>query len=225
MARAQAALIEPDASGTDRRGDCCVMLKSPISGRVLSIEVESEQVVATGAPLLTVGNPQDIEIVVDFLSSDAVKVERGAHAVIQRWGGARSLSARVERVEPAAFTKVSALGIEEQRVKVILELTSPPADWIALGHEFRVIAEVQILKRVDVTRIPIAAIFRQGSSWATYVAENGRAELRLLTLGARNNAMAEVAEGLSPGETVILHPSDQIVGGVSIAVRRQTPTP
>ena len=196
-------------------GSCCVEILAPASGRVLRIVTESEQVVQPGTPILEIGDPQDLEIVVDLLSRDAVRVREGATATIMAWGGA-PVSARVERVEPSAETKVSALGIEEQRVKVILSLTDPYESWKQLGHGFRVIARIVLWQGSDVLAIPVGSLFRDGKNWATYIVRAGHARLQDITIGERNEDIAQVIEGLSAGDRVILHPSDVIADGTAV---------
>jgi HlyD family secretion protein len=213
LERARAALIEPELE--DSTENCCVEVKSPVSGRVLRVIAESEQVVQAGAALAELGNPQDLEIVVDLLSRDAVRVSPGASATIGGWGGS-VLHARVYRIDPAAFTKVSALGIEEQRVSVILKPEGDEAEWAKLGHEFRIVARITISSRENVIAVPIGALFRSEGKWAAFVIRDGRAELAMLELGERNASFAEVKTGLSEGETVILHPSDQIEAGTRV---------
>jgi HlyD family secretion protein len=209
--RAEAALIETGTS----EGPCCTEVRAPVTGRILRVLAESEHVVQAGTPLMEVGDPGDIEIVADILSRDAVEIKPGAPAVIDNWGGP-PLAARVRRVEPSAVTKVSALGIEEQRVPVILDLAGEQ-DRGALGDGFRVVARITVWEGKNLVAVPIAALFRQGGDWAVYKVVNGRAELSLLQLGRRNAAYAEVTSGLAAGDTVILHPSDQLAAGVAVA--------
>ena len=209
--RAEAALIETGTS----EGPCCTEVRAPVTGRILRVLAESEHVVQAGTPLMEVGDPGDIEIVADILSRDAVEIKPGAPAVIDNWGGP-PLAARVRRVEPSAVTKVSALGIEEQRVPVILDLAGEQ-DRGPLGDGFRVVARITVWEGKNLVAVPIAALFRQGGDWAVYKVVNGRAELSLLQLGRRNAAYAEVTSGLAAGDTVILHPSDQLAAGVAVA--------
>lgn len=217
---ARARLIEPN--GADKSGDhCCVTIRSPSSGRVLSVEVESAQVVAPGAPLVTLGDPADMEIVVDLLSADAVRVKPGAAAHVTRWGGAAVLDAQVERVEPVGFAKVSALGVEEQRVNVVLTLTSPQEAWAGLGHDYRVMVEIETARVASALRLPLGALFRAGPSWAVFAVEDGAATLRKVDIGARNGDMAEVVSGLAEGDVVILHPSDRIEEGTRVERRAE----
>lgn len=210
-----------DTSGPNGADTCCVELAAPVSGRVLRVLTEDEQVVLPGTPILEIGNPGNLEIAVNLLSRDAVRVQEGAEARVTGWGGP-DLLAEVERIEPSARTRVSALGIDEQRVEVILRLTGDPADWQALGHGFRVIAHIAVWQGQDVLSIPVGALFRDGSDWATFVVTDGTARLRTITLGERNGDFAQVLGGLGQGDVVILHPSDRVAEGASVA---PTPTP
>ncbi len=216
--RAEARLIEPNDEAIAAGGTCCLQLRAPATGRVLNVMVESETVVRAGEPILSVGDPQDLEIVVDLLSSDAVQVEEGDAATIERWGG-EPLRARVRRVEPAGFEEVSALGIDEQRVRVRLDLESPPEQWRGLGHDYRVFVRITAERLEGVPLVPIGAVFREGADWAVFVVEDGRAILRRVELGAINDHAAQVLDGLAAGEAVILHPSDRIGHGIAITDR------
>jgi len=207
------AVLRPDGQGSASR--CCVEVLAPVSGRVLRVLTESEQVVLPGAPILEIGDPGNLEIVVDLLSRDAVRVTKGALATVSGWGGA-ALPAVVDRVEPSAVTRVSALGINEQRVTVILRLSGPPEEWRALGHGFRVVARIALWRQDDVLTIPVGALFRNGPDWATYLVRVGRASLQKIALGERNEDYAQVLDGLQAGDRVVLHPSDQVVAGVSV---------
>lgn len=209
---ARAVLGTPDFAAADA---CCVSLIAPVSGKVLRVLSEDEQVVAPGTPILEIGNPGNLEISVDLLSRDAVRVSAGAAAQITGWGGP-PIPARVERIEPSATTRVSALGIDEQRVGVILTLEGDPQDWQLLGHGFRVIARITLWRGEDVLSIPVGALFRDGSDWAAYVVQDGRARLQTITLGERNEAMAQVLTGLAAGDAVIVHPGDTVADGVAV---------
>lgn len=215
---ARASMIQP-GEPTARSANCCIEVRSPVDGRVLKIIAESEQVVQPGAPLIELGNPRDLEIVVDFLSRDAVRIPPDAPAYIESWGGDTTLHARVKRVEPTGFTKVSALGIEEQRVKVVLDFTEPSNAWQQLGHGYRIIARVVVWRGSNLVLVPLGALFRQGESWAVFVVVDGRAQRRLVKIGERNLHAARVLDGLKPGEQVVLHPSDRVADGVRIEAR------
>ena len=190
-----------------------------MSGQVLTVDVMSEQTVLAGTRLISLGDPSDLEIVADLLSTDAVRLKDGDRAIVERWGGDQNLSARVRRIEPAGYTKVSALGIEEQRVDVILDLTSPPEDYAGMGDGFAVFLRIVEWESDDVLSVPLSAVFRYGADWAVFVEADGLAERKLVTLGRRNDHNAEVLEGLKPGERVILHPSDLISDGTLIEPR------
>ena len=215
---AKAQLIQPGEGGA-RGSECCIEVRAPVSGRVLKIIAESEQVVAAGSPLVEIGDPSDLEITVDLLSRDAVRVEPGASARIESWGGEGSLAAKVRRVEPTGYTKVSALGIEEQRVRVVLDFADRPEAWRRLGHGFRVVARIVVWRGEGVPQVPIGALFRSGESWAVFVMADGRARLRALEIGERNQRFARVVSGLGEGEAVILHPGEAVRDGVRVEPR------
>lgn len=221
LAQAKAQMMSPiDTQAL--HGTCeCIAITAPVSGRVLRIPNPSERVVPAGEPLLEIGDPADLEIVVDFLSADAVKVEPGQRVIIERWGGGTELEGRVRRVEPFGYTKVSALGIEEQRVNVIIDLTSAPAEWRRLGHGYQVDVRIVLWEQPDVITVPLTALFRNGEDWAVFVAAEGRATLSNVRIGRRNGLMAEVTHGLSPNQQIIAHPSDQVVDGVRLQARHQ----
>ncbi|MBE9552447.1 MAG: HlyD family efflux transporter periplasmic adaptor subunit, partial [Proteobacteria bacterium] len=217
----RAALIQPGEEGGEGDGQaCCVEVYSPVDGRILRVIHESEGVVAAGAWLVELGDPHDLEIVVDLLSGDAVRVREGAEVTIEDWGGV-SLAGRVRRVEPYAFTKVSALGIEEQRVNVIVDFTDPQEKWQGLGHGYRVDAHILDWRDEDVLKLPLGALFRDGESWAVFVAEDGVAKLRHIEIDHGNGREAEVLDGLAEGTAVILHPGDRISDGVRVLSRSE----
>ena len=200
-------------------GSCpCIPIRAPVDGKVLRVLHESEGVVNPGQPLVEIGNPGDLEIVVDFPSDAAVRIEPGQRAIIDGWGGARTLSAEVRRVEPYGFTKVSALGIEEQRVNVILDIADPPEAWSRLGHGFEVEVAVVLWEEEEVLQVPLTALFRDGGDWAVFVIEDSRAVLRMVETGHRTDLAAEITAGLEPGETVIRYPNTAIEDGALIAV-------
>jgi len=217
---ARAQLIQPGEGGGPANA-CCIEVRSPVDGRVLKLIVESEQVVGAGSPLVEIGDPADLEIVVDLLSRDAVRVEPGQSARIESWGGEAVLAAKVRRVEPTGFTKVSALGIEEQRVKVVLDFVDPPAAWKRLGHVFRIVARIVVWRGEGVVEVPIGALFRSGDGWAVFVVADGRAQLRSIEIGERNQRHARVVSGLAEGERIVLHPSDAVRDGVRTVARPQ----
>ena len=193
-------------------------VRPPVSGRVLRIIQESEAVVQVGTPLIEIGDPADLEVVAELLSTDAVRVEVGSPVRIDGWGGI-PVTGRVKRVDPAGFVKVSALGIEEQRVRTTIDFAEPAATWARLGHDFRVIVHVVTWKADAVLTLAAGALFRSGDSWAVFVVKNGRARLTTLSTGHRNNRTVEILSGLSAGDRVVLHPSDRIRDGVTVAQR------
>lgn len=218
---AQARLIGPRDEAPRRTGpDCCVTLKAPVSGRVLKLHKESEQIVPEGTPLLEIGDPDALEIVVELLSAEAVRVPVGARALVTAWGG-DELIATVKRIEPAGFTKVSALGIEEQRVRVLLEFDAPSAKVAAerMGHDFRVFVKIIIHDLEDKLVVPLGALFRQGGDWAVYVVDGDTATLRTVDLGLRNAVSAAVNSGLAPGDRIVMHASDRVANGVRVTNR------
>jgi HlyD family secretion protein len=202
---------------------CCVTVRAPVSGRVLRLIQESERVVLPGTPLVEIGDPANLELVVEYLSVDAVKVREGARAAVEGWGGP-ALIAKVTRVEPAGFTKVSALGIEEQRVRVVLALANPGEAAERLGHEYRVVVKIEIYESAKALRVPISALFRKGDQWAVFTVTGGRARLTPIEIGQRNTTFAEALRGLTEGATVLLHPSDRIDDGTRV-VRSNAETP
>jgi len=218
LEQAKAALLDPPAVYSAGEGRCCLKVPAPESGVILHIHNESETVVQPGASLLDIGDPRDLEIVAELLSRDAVKVRVGARAIINAWGGP-PLEARVRRIDRSGFEEISALGIEEQRVKVWLDITSPPEEWQQLGHDYRVIVRIVVNEQTGVVRVPVSALFRRGEDWAVYVREGDRARLRRIELGARNFEWAQVTDGLAAGDEVILFPSDRLSDGVSIVER------
>jgi HlyD family secretion protein len=218
---ARAALIGPEteADGEAPSERCCVSVRAPVSGRVLRLLQESETVVTAGTPLVEIGDPRDLEIVVELLSTDAVKVRKGAPVIIGGWGGEGTLAGIVRRVEPYGFTKISALGVEEQRVNVIGDFTDPPERADALGHGYRVDVSIVTWQADEVMRVPIGGLFREGADWAVFAVEDGRARLTKVMLGHMNGTDAEVLSGLAPGATVVLHPSDRVVDGARVESR------
>jgi len=215
VVRAQARLAP---SGPDSTGRV-VTVSSPVDGVVLKRERESETVVPAGEPLLDVGDPRQLEIVVDLLSVDAVRVKPGARVLVEQWGGDRTLDAKVRRIEPSGFTKISALGVEEQRVNVILEFTDPAEAWKALGDGYRVEARIVTWEAADVVKVPTGALVRSGEQWAVFETRDGRARQLPITLGHQNGQEAEVTSGLEAGTPVILHPGDTISDGVRVEER------
>lgn len=219
LQRARAELVSPAQSRTSSGNCACLALRSPVDGEVLRVLQQSEAVVAASTPLVEVGDPRDLEIAADLLSADAVKVRTGQRVVIEGWGGDSPLAGRVRLVEPFGFTKVSALGIEEQRVNVIIDLTSPRAEWARLAHGYQVEVRIVLSELDDIVHVPLTALFRDGTQWAVFVEGGGRARLRHVQLGQRNGTAAQILEGLKAGERIVLHPSDRVGDGVRVAAR------
>lgn len=212
VAAARAVLGE----GMPRSATRVVAVTAPAAGQVLRVVRDSAGPVAAGAPLVELGDPHALEVVVDVLSSDAARIAPGMPVTIEAWGGERALAGEVRRVEPSAFTRISALGVEEQRVKVIAAITDPPA---SLGDGFRVEARIFTWRGERVVTVPASAVFRDKERWAVYTVEGGRARLRPIELGHRGRQGVELASGLSPGALVILHPTDRISDGIAIERR------
>ncbi len=220
LAQARARLMGPGgARRLDTTACDCINVYSPVSGRVLRVLRESEGVVDSGTPLVEVGDPQQLEVVVDLLSTDAVRVRPGQRVLIEAWGGELPLEGVVRRVEPFGFTKVSALGIEEQRVNVIIDFADEGNRPPALGHGYRVEPRIVLAEVDDVLKVPRAALFRDGDRWAVFVDDGGRATLRAVAIGLENGLEAEVVDGLAAGERVVLQPSDRVSDGQRVRAR------
>ncbi len=196
-----------------------VQVRSPIDGRILAIHQECEGVVAAGQSLLVVGDIRSLEIETDVLSEDAVRIKPGMRVEFHRWGGETPLQGQVRTVEPVGFTKVSALGVEEQRVLVISDITTDSAEWQDLGDGYRVEAEFILWESDAVLQIPASALFRFNDGWALFVMEDGKAIRRVVKVGKRNGLSAQILEGLAEGEKVITHPDNTIDDGVSVKPR------
>lgn len=199
-------------------GPRVVPLAAPIDGVVIRRLLESATPVAPGTPVIEIGDPRRLEIVADVLSTQAVGVEPGQSARILRWGGEGELRARVRRVEPGGFTKVSALGVEEQRVRVILDPDGDPERWSKLGDGFRVEVAFVTWRRDDALRVPAAALFRRQGEWFVFVEDAGRARERRVAIGRRGPDFAEVQAGLAVGERVVVFPDERLHDGVRLAV-------
>lgn len=196
-----------------------VPVRSPVEGSVLAVFHKSEGAVREGDPLLAIGDPRSLEVEVDVLSADAVRIRPGGRVLFTRWGGEGSLEGKVRTVEPAGFTKVSALGVEEQRVLVIADITSPRERWSGLGDGYRLEASFLLWEGEEVLQVPSGALFRHGDGWAVFVVEKRRAGLRPVAVGKRNGLSAEILSGLSEGESVIVHPSEQVRDGARVRAR------
>ena len=191
---------------------------APVSGVILKRLRESESVVPVGEPLLEIGEPGRSEIVADFLSTDAVRIQPGAPVLIEGWGGNMPLNGRVRRIEPAGFMKVSALGVEEQRVNVLIDFDDPSTA-TRLGDGYRVEVRVVVWRENDVVKVPVGALFRRGNDWASFIIDGEQVKLQPVELGQRNDVDAQVMKGLSPQQTVVLHPPDTLTDGARVRVR------
>ena len=218
--RARASLLDPSENGRSTES-CCVELRAPSDGVILSVAAISQRPVGIGAPLVTIGNPKDLELVADILSSDAVRLDPGAMAHVERWGGEGNLEARLDRIDPKARTKVSALGIEEQRVDAYFTLVSPLEDRPTLGDGFSVFLRIVEWRDEEVLQVPLSSVFRDGEGWAVFVGVDGMAVLRTVSLGRQNGQMVQVLSGLEVGELVVTHPSDALADGVTLVERTQ----
>jgi HlyD family secretion protein len=198
------------AAVPDDRPKETVLVSAPVAGRILKKVHESEGLVAGGQPLLEIGDPGILEVEVDVLSKDAVRISPGGRVLLERWGGEDVLEGRVRTVEPTGFTKVSALGVEEQRVLVIVDIVSPQGEWSRLGDGYRVEAAFVVWEEEDVLRVPASALFRRNDGWAVFVLENGRAALRAVRIGRSNGLQTQLLDGLPEGSTVIVHPDESI---------------
>ncbi len=196
-----------------------VAINAPVDGRVLKVYRESEGVVRAGEALVEIGDPAALEVEVELLSADAVRVASGTPVRFERWGGDTVLEGQVRTVEPVGFTKISALGVEEQRVLVIADINSPPEQWQRLGDGYRLEASFVLWQDDDVLQIPTSALFRADSGWAAFVLSDGRAAQRRIEIGRRGSLQAQVLAGLSEGERVIVHPDDTIEDGVRVRAR------
>ncbi len=220
LVRAEAQLIGPTLGAPEADpGECCLRLTAPHDGVVLTLADPSERPVQAGEPLMTLGDLTELEIVVDLLSSDAVQVAPGMVAEVDRWGGPGTLAATVRRVAPSAVTKISALGIEEQRVRVHLDLTDPPGTRPGLGDGFRVYVRLLLWHEESVLQVPQSALFRHGAGWAVFRLGAGKARLVPVGIGRQVEDSAEVVSGLQAGETVVIFPSSALQDGAAITPR------
>lgn len=219
--RVRASLLDPAVlpEGTATTGGCCVPVLAPATGRVLRVLREDAGPVEAGTPLLEIGDPRDLEVSVELLTRDAARIREGAEAQILDWGGGFALSAHVRRIGPSAFTKVSALGVEEQRVEVRLAFDDPGQLPEQVGDGWRVLVRITAEQFADVVRVPAGALFRDADGWAAFAVVDGRAKLRRVETGARNERFAQALSGLEPGERVVLWPSDRVADGVAVTPR------
>jgi len=217
IASAKAALRQTSAPATGER----IPVLAPTGGRVVRVVRESEGVVNPGDPLIEIGDARAIEIVVEVLSADAVKMTPGMKVILERWGGEKPLEARVRMVEPGGFTKISALGVEEQRVRVVADIVSPEEDWKQLGDGYRVEAAFVLWESAKVSQVPANAIFRHADGWAVFAVENGVAKRKPVQVGHRSGVSAEILGGLAEGDTIIIHPDETVEDGKQVAVTKR----
>jgi|CXWL01.1.fsa_nt_gi HlyD family secretion protein len=194
-----------------------IEVRAPVAGRVLHVFQESERPVTAGTPLLDVGDPADLEVVIELLSRDGAALTPGARVELEQWGGPQPLEARVRLVEPAAFTKISALGVEEQRVNVVADIIAPVAERPTLGDNFRVEARVVVWESESVLKVPVSALFRHGKESAAYVVRGGRAVLVPVEAGRSSGSEVQVLKGLNKGDEVILYPGDRVTDGQRVS--------
>lgn len=219
LQQAQAALLHVERASADDMSDpddWRIDIRSPISGRILRVMQESAAVVTPGMALMEVGDPLDLEVVIDVLSNEAVKISPGNRVLLDEWGGDQPLQAHVRYVEPSGFTKISALGIEEQRVNVIIDFDDPPERRAGLADDFRVDARIIVDEVRDVVKVPSAAIFRRGKADAVFLVERGTVSIREVQLGRRGRLESEVVQGLAEGDLVVVYPSDKVRPGVAV---------
>lgn len=217
--QAQAAAALLPAGGSVQAGKP-LALQSPVEGVVLRVAQPSEATLPAGTPLLDIGDPRRLEIVAELLTTDAIQAQPGRRAVVERWGGP-PVAAVVRRVEPGAFTKVSALGVEEQRVKVLLDLEEPPAEWVVMGDGYRVTVRVITQSLDRALTVPVGALFPIGDGgMAVYRIDGNRARLQVVEVAGRNGSDAWVRSGLEAGQRVIVYPPPAVEDGKRVAIRR-----
>ncbi len=218
LAAAQAALRN---TGAPNAQPVSTVISAPVGGRVLAVRRQSAGQVNPGDTLIVIGDARNLEVHVAVLSEDAVRMHPGTRVLIDQWGGDTTLEAVVRRVEPQGFTKVSSLGVEEQRVPVVASLISSPELWPNLGSGYRVLARFIIWEAANVLQVPSAALFRSGDGWVVFVVDNGRARLRRVTVGQQAGLQTQVVSGLKKGEEVVVHPGNAVEDGVRLKSERE----
>ena len=215
LRQAEAELAEFSSATAQETGSLCPAreIKAPASGRVLRVFEENTRVVTAGTPLVEIGDPADLEVVIEVLSRDGAEIAPGAKVEFEQWGGTEPLIGHVRLVEPAAFTKVSALGVEEQRVNVIADLLTPLEQRKNVGDNFRVEARIIVWENSDALKVPAGALFRQGDQWATFVVIDGSSRLRVVKAGRSSGTETQILQGLEPGDKVILYPGSRVHDG------------
>lgn len=221
VAREQLRLARATLGTQGKARDTGVDVRAPVSGTVLRVSQTSEGVVQIGTALFELGDPRSLEVVVDLLTTDAVHVKPSTAVQISGWGGEQRLNGVVRRVEPSAFTRPSALGVDEQRVNVVVSPSDPPERWAAIGDGYRVEARIELWSATDVLQVPHGAVFRYGDAWAVFVIEDGHANRRRIEIGHRGDTTVEVVTGLRAGDQVAVHPSDRVSDGGSVVAHNQ----
>jgi len=216
LAQARAVLLRGRPAGLAASTNEPLVITAPVSGRILRVLQESERLVPAGFPLVEIGDPTDLEARIEVLSRDGVAIRPGARVKLEQWGGPEPLNALVRLVEPSAFTKISALGVEEQRVFVVVDLTDPLATRPTLGDNFRVEAKIETWSGKGILKVPAGTLFQRGANWQTFVVEGKSAKLQNVTIGRSNGLETEIVEGLGEGRRIIVYPGDQITDGASI---------
>jgi len=201
-------------------GHDSVAISAPLSSAVFRVYRESEGAVNMGEPLIDIGDVKNLEVRVEVLSSDAVKIKKGTPVLFRRWGREEQLTGVVRLIEPAGFTKISSLGVEEQRVLIIVDITSPPEKWNVLGDGFRMETHFIIWEGEDILQVPASALFRSGAGWAVFIEEKGKARKRIVEIGQKNGLAAEILSGLKEQEKVVAYPEDSINDGTKIRARK-----
>ncbi len=217
---ARARLIKVNQIDRSQLEEDLIPVKSPVSGLVIRVIQESEGVVSAGTPLLELGDPKKLEIITDLISSDAVKINKNNKVIIEDWGGENILYGKVRLIEPFGFTKFSALGIEEQRVNVLIDFVSSQKEWSGLGHGYKVDTKVVIYEKLNALIVPISALFRAENEWAVFVNIKNKARLKKIKIGNKNSLDAEIISGLNEGDQVILHPSNSLEDNKFIRIRQ-----
>jgi len=218
VAAHEAAVARAAITVPGQKSDSAWLVRSPLKGRVLRVLQPSEGVVNAGTPLLEVADPTDLEVVVGVLTSDAIRISPGARSLLERWGGPSALEGRVRSIEPSGYTKLSALGVEEQRVDVVIDIVSPAPAWSALGDGFRVHTRTIVFRQPDALKTAAATLFREGDAWALFVVQNGHAAKRRVNVDRRNGPEV-VLSGIDPGTTVVNFPSSALSDGAAVAIR------
>lgn len=221
LEQARATLLQTGTPAPEAGNPPQFTVMSPIDGAVLRVFQESETPVTAGTRLVEIGNTSDVEVVIDVLSSDAVRIRPGARTILEHWGGDAPLEGRVRKIEPGGFTKISALGVEEQRVNVIADLTGPVEKWNGLADGYRVDARVVVSELADVLKIPAGALFRQAGEWSVFVVEDGKARVRPVKIGEQNDLEAEIRDGLKENDRVIVYPGDKVKDGGAVSSRQE----